>query len=305
VLDMVRQVAPTEATVLLTGETGTGKERVASLVHEWSPRREGPLLTVNCAALAETLLESQLFGHIRGAFTGAEGARKGFFEEASGGTLFLDEIGDVSHALQVKLLRVLQEQEFLPVGATRPQKTDVRIVAATNRDLRAEVAAGRFREDLFYRLAVFTVHLPPLRERLEDLELLVRGFVDEAVQRVEKQVEGLTPDALDACRSYPWPGNVRELRNVIERAVILCQADRVGPELLGLQAPSATARGEGGFALPPGNLALWQVEKAYIAEILRRTREGKSAAARILGISRKTLDRKIREYSIPLAREVA
>ncbi|GAB6063997.1 sigma-54-dependent transcriptional regulator [Deferrisoma palaeochoriense] len=297
VLEMVRRAAPTDATVLITGETGVGKERLAALVHEWSRRRDAPFLTVNCAALAESLLDSQLFGHVRGAFTGADEDRRGLFEEADGGTLFLDEVGDVSPALQAKLLRVLQEGECLPVGATRPRKVDVRIVAATNRDLATDVRAGRFREDLYYRLHVFTVRVPPLRERLEDLPALVQAFVEEANRKTGRAVRGLSAAALEACRAYPWPGNVRELKNVVERAVILCPGEWIGPDLLALgEAAGPTAEGE--IRWPGRNLTLREVEAAYIAEVLRRTRWGKSAAARILGISRKTLDRKIREYGL-------
>lgn len=296
-LDLIRSVAPTEATVLLTGETGTGKEHAAALVHRWSRRADGPFLSVNCAALAESLLESQLFGHVKGAFSGAYEARRGLFEEARGGTLFLDEIGDVSPSLQVKLLRVLEEREFLPVGAPRPRKTDVRIVAATNRDLKAEVGAGRFREDLYYRLHVFQVVLAPLRERVEDIDLLAQVFVVDANRRLGRSVRGFRDQALGLLRAHSWPGNVRELRNEVERCVILCPGEWIGPELVSVGTGGSAARGNG-FLWPEQTFSLRQVEGAYVAEVLRRTRWHKSASAEALGIGRKTLDRKIREHGL-------
>lgn len=294
VLEMARRVAPTDATVLLTGETGTGKEGVAQLIYELSQRNRRSFVRVNCAALAENLLEAQLFGYTKGAFTGADESRIGLFEEASGGTLFLDEIGDISASLQTKLLRVIQEGEFMPVGETRSRTTNVRIIAATNRDLKAAVAQGHFRDDLYYRLNVFSLHLPSLKDRLEDLPILTRTFVDESNRRAGKPVKGLNREAEERCRSYSWPGNVRELKNMIERAVILCQGEWIGPELLGLSAAGPSLGPRVGEELKP----LWQVEKEYISTVLKRMGWAKSGAARTLGISRKTLDRKIREFDL-------
>ncbi len=293
VLELARRAAPTDATVLLLGETGTGKERLARYLHRRSRRADRALLTVNCAALADALLESQLFGHRRGAFTGAEETRKGLFEEADGGTLFLDEVGDVSAALQAKLLRVLQEGEFLPVGDTVPRRTDVRVIAATNRDLAAAVAAGSFREDLYYRLHVVTLTLPPLRDRPEDIPAMVEEFVAESARRTGRTVKGLTPGALDACLDYPWPGNVRELKNVVERAVILAPGEWIDAPSLGLATP-----GPGPAEPLAEDRPLWQVERDHIFRVLESRGWDKTASARVLGIGRTTLHRKIREYGI-------
>ncbi len=297
VLEMAKQVAPTDTTILITGETGTGKERVANIIFNWSKRKGLPFLKVNCAALTESLLESQLFGHRRGAFTGANEARKGLFEEAAGGTIFLDEIGDVSPSLQKKLLRVLQEGEFIPVGENTPRHTDVRIIAATNRDLYASVQAGIFREDLYYRLNVFSIKLPPLRERTDDMALLVREFIEQAAVRTGKTIKGLTVAAIDSCMDYSWPGNVRELQNLIERAAILCKGEWIDAEMLGIGAVQKQLA-DGDFSWPSRDLPMKEVEKAYVAEMLERKKWSKSLTAKTLGMSRNTLDRKIREYEL-------
>jgi two-component system response regulator HydG len=232
VFEAIALVAPTEATALILGESGTGKELVAQAIHANSPRRAGPLITVNCAALPETLLESELFGHERGAFTGATERRLGRFELAHGGTIFLDEIGDLPPTAQTKLLRVLQSQEFERVGGTNTLKIDVRVIAATNKDLEAAVRAGQFREDLWYRLYVFPLTLPPLRERRDDIPLLTEHFLRRYAERHRRRLRGLTPRALDLLMRYEWPGNVRELEHTIERAVILARGEHITPEEL-------------------------------------------------------------------------
>jgi DNA-binding NtrC family response regulator len=292
VFDLARKVAPADASVLILGESGTGKELIASTIHYASRRRDQRFLTVNCAALTDTLLESQLFGHVKGAFTGAIATQRGLVEEAHKGTLFLDEIGDVSAALQAKLLRVLQEKEFIPVGSTRVRHADVRFLAATNKDLEAEVAAGRFREDLFYRLNVVTLHVPPLRERKEDVAPLAEFFAGRYVTRGEPAI---TPEALARLRAYDWPGNVRELENVIEMAAILAEGRPIAPEHLPLKvAEGAPAE----FVLPREQMPLEEVERLYIEQVFRQTRGHKVKTSEILGISRKTLDRKLAEYGI-------
>jgi DNA-binding NtrC family response regulator len=292
VFDLARKVAPSEASVLIQGESGTGKELIASTIHYSSLRREERFLTINCAALTDTLLESQLFGHLKGSFTGAGATQRGLVEEAHKGTLFLDEIGDVSPSLQAKLLRVLQEKEFIPVGSTRVRHADVRFLAATNKDLETEVAKGRFREDLFYRLNVVTVHVPPLRERRDDITPLAEFFTAKYTVRGEP---ALTPEALAQLRGYDWPGNVRELENVIEMAVILAEGEPIAPEHL----PVKVAEGEPvDFALPQEQMSLEDVERLYIDQVFKQTRFHKVKTAGILGISRKTLDRKLKEYGI-------
>jgi DNA-binding NtrC family response regulator len=292
VFELAQKVAPSDASVLIQGESGTGKELVASTIHYSSLRREERFLTINCAALTDTLLESQLFGHLKGSFTGAIATQRGLVEEAHGGTLFLDEIGDVSPSLQAKLLRVLQEKEFIPVGSTRVRHSDVRFIAATNKDLEAEVARGTFREDLFYRLNVVTLQVPPLRERRDDVIPLAEFFVAKYALRGEAAI---TPEALAQLRCYDWPGNVRELENVIEMAVILADGGAIAPEHLPVKVA------EGGpvdFALPREQMALDDVERLYIDQVFKQTRFHKVKTAGILGISRKTLDRKLRQYGI-------
>ncbi len=292
-LEMISYVAPTEATVLITGESGTGKELVAAELHNNSERHHGPFIRVNCAALAESLLESELFGHERGAFTGADRERDGKFVQAAGGTLFLDEIGETSHGMQVKMLRVLQEQELQRVGGEKTIQTDARIIAATNRDLEEEVRKGNFREDLYYRLNVVTVHVPPLRERGDDISLLVRFFVDKFAAKNRRKVEGITPECLQLLSSYQWPGNVRELENAIERGVILMRGEHLTEKSLPL--PIQKQKTKSGSAVSPAT-SLQEVEKQQILKTLEETGGNKSEAARRLGITRKTLQNKLQKY---------
>jgi Nif-specific regulatory protein len=304
-LARVAQVARTEATVLITGESGTGKELVARAIHYASPRAEGPLVAVNCAALPETLLESELFGHERGAFTGADRQKPGRFELAAGGTLFLDEIGDLAAPVQVKLLRVLQEREYQRVGGTATLKADVRLIAATNRDLAAELAAGRFRSDLFYRLNVFTVHLPPLRERGDDVLLLAEQFIRDLSARMGMSDVTLSRDAADVLRRQPWPGNIRELQNAIERALITCEGTLITAAHLGLR------RGSDDLVAPPSPVSppagpsgsLQELQRAAILDVLRRTHGHKSRAAAILGITRFQLYARLKSLRIEVPRE--
>ncbi len=295
VYDLTLQVAESDANILIMGESGTGKELIAGALHRNSPRRDKPLVSLNCAALSDTLLESQLFGHMRGAFTGAVMNQKGLLEEADGGTLFLDEIGDVSPAIQAKLLRVTQEKDFIVLGSTRTRKVDVRFVAATNKDLMNEVREGRFREDLYYRLNVISINLPPLRERRADIEPLARHFLKVSSRRMKKDVPGIDDAALQALLQYDWPGNVRELENVMERAVILA---RSGTITVGLLPLGARREALPAAAAATSLLALDEIERLHITSILKETAFNKSRAAEILGISRKTLDRKIAEYGL-------
>ena len=292
-LEVVRQVAPTNATVLVTGESGTGKELVAQAIHELSPRVAHPLVRLACAALPETLLESELFGHEAGAFTGATGMRKGRFEVADRGTLLLDEVSETSPATQVKLLRVLQEGEFERVGGARTISVDVRIVAATNRDLSEMVADKAFREDLFYRLNVIRIDLPPLRNRAGDVPLLVDHFVRLYADRHAKEVSGVDPEAMDLLDGYRWPGNVRELQNTVERAVVLTQSDRIHLSSL----PESIRGGEGRaeqLAFPIGT-PLKEVERRMIQATLQLTGGDKKLAANLLGIHSRTIYRRMEE----------
>jgi two-component system, NtrC family, response regulator AtoC len=297
--DVIRKlelVAQSKSTVLITGETGTGKELAARAIHDRSAQREMPLIKVNCAAIPETLLESELFGHVRGAFTGATSNKKGKFALADGGTIFLDEIGTLTNALQSKLLRVLQEREFEPLGAERTQKVDVRVIAATNRDLQAMVADGRFQEDLFYRLSVIPVELPPLRERRDDIPLLVDHFVRKHVGRTGKRIERVDKPALDALSAYDWPGNVRELENTIERAVVLATGPLIDAGAISMLGASAvTAPG-----LP--SLRLHQnvewTERESIRRALRQAGGVKKDAAELLGISQRALSYYLGKYRI-------
>lgn len=295
VYDLTLQVAASEANILIMGESGTGKELIARALHSNSPRRDKPFVSINCAALSDTLLESQLFGHVRGAFTGAVMNQKGLLEEADGGTLFLDEIGDVSTAVQAKLLRVIQEKDFIVLGSTHTRKVDVRFVAATNKELLNEVKEGRFREDLYYRLNVISINLPPLRGRRDDIEPLARHFLKVSARRMKKDVRGIDGDALQALLQYDWPGNVRELENVMERAVILARNSMITIGLLPLGACRDTFPVSTNVA---PLIALDKVERQHITSILKKTDFHKSRAAEILGISRKTLDRKISEYGL-------
>ncbi len=295
--DMIVQVAPTEANILITGESGTGKELVASALHEKSERAKGPLIKVNCAALAENLLESELFGHEKGAFTGAERRHDGRFVQASGGTLFLDEIGETTQAMQAKLLRVLQEHELQRVGGQETIRVDVRIIAATNRDLEQEVAAGRFREDLFYRLNVVVLDIPPLRKRHGDIPLLSDHFLQHFARQNKRDVAGITPECMDLLIRYPWPGNVRELENAIERGVILMRGEYLDVGILPLAVQRwGSENVSSGEADAPATLK--DAERALIVKTLEETGGNRSEAARRLQITRKTLLNKIKSYAI-------
>ncbi len=295
--EMILQVAPTEATVLISGESGTGKELVASALHYRSLRKGGPFVKVNCAALAENLLESELFGHEKGAFTGADRRREGCFVQAQHGTLFLDEIGETTPAMQAKLLRVLQEHEVQRVGGQEVISVDVRIVTATNRDLEAEVQAGRFREDLYYRLNVVTLDVPSLHERKGDIPLLTDFFIRRCAKRNKRQVRGLTPDCMDILSRYPWPGNVRELENAIERCVILTRSEYLDVDGLPLAVQrwaDMNLRQE--TAEPQGTLK--EAELQLIVKTLAATGGNKSEAARRLQITRKTLLNKLKKHGL-------
>jgi two-component system response regulator HydG len=305
-LDTTAQVAPSEATVLLTGESGTGKEMIAGLIHFNSLRRENPFIKINCAAISETLLESEFFGHERGAFTGADRRREGKFRQADGGTLFLDEVSEMSLGMQAKLLRVIQEREITRVGGEDVIKIDVRLIAATNRDLLKEVSAVHFREDLFYRLNVVTLRVPPLRERMEDIPLLSQFYLNRFAEKNHKTVRGFTPQAMDRLLRHTWPGNVRELMNSVERGVVLSQGDFLEEALLGLCLPE-DLQGTGPIFSPSADKAttplpeiasLEEVERQTILQTLVASRGNKSAAARNLGVTRRTLHQKLRKYGM-------
>jgi len=301
-IDMVAMIAPSEATVLITGESGTGKELVARSLHFNSPRKDKPLVVVNCAAIAETLLESELFGHEKGAFTGADKRHEGRFMQANHGTVFLDEVSETSSTMQAKLLRVLQEKEIQRVGGEEVLPVDARVVAATNRDLEAEVAGGRFREDLFHRLNVMRLTVPPLRDRLEDIPLLAQHFLEQFASRNRKTVKGFTPLAMDMLLKHDWPGNVRELENTVERAVILLTGDHITEKQLPLTIVQkySESRGQRTPAPPAsnGSRSLEDIEKEAIVATLEATGQNKSEAARRLGISRKTLHNKMKSYGL-------
>ncbi len=297
--EMLAMIAPSEATVLLNGESGTGKELVARLVHRKSPRNRKSMVVVNCAALTDTLLESELFGHERGAFTGADRRREGLFMQADGSTLFLDEIGETSPAMQAKLLRVIQEREFQRVGGEAMISVDVRIIAATHRDLAVEVAEGRFREDLYYRLNVVSLTIPALRRRDGDVPLLVHHFAGKYATKNRKVVKGITPEAMDRLIKYPWPGNVRELENTLERAVILMCGEYISERELPLTLMSSEEVLEAGPT--PSTITgrpLSEIEKEAILATLKETGGNKSETARRLGINRKTLHLKIKNYGL-------
>jgi two-component system response regulator HydG len=294
-LHLLELVAPSEVTVLLQGSTGTGKELAAKAIHLNSPRRAGPYVVVNCAALPETLLESELFGHERGAFTGAVARKDGRFVLAHQGTIFLDEVGELSPATQAKILRVLQAREFEPLGSTRTLKVDVRIIAASNRDLETMVQEGAFREDLFYRLNVFPITLPSLRERLDDLPLLADHFLELCREKNRGQARSLAPEVLQAFARYPWPGNIRELENVIERGVIICQGG-----ILSLQdLPAPLQRYAGSLeTADPGEPGLPELERRLISRTLAKMSGNRRRAAEVLGISMEELNLKLRAYRL-------
>jgi len=295
VLNLLELVAPADATVLLLGETGTGKELAAQAIHLNSPRHSGPFVVVNCAALPETLLESELFGHERGAFTGATNKKDGRFLLAHRGTLFLDEIGELAPATQAKILRFLQTKEFEPLGSTRSLKVDVRIIAATNRELEAMVRDGGFREDLYYRLNVFPITLPPLRERLEDLPQIADFFLKRLRHKYQRPVNSLAPEVLQAFRHYPWPGNIRELENIIERGVIICQQETLSLKDLPLAVQSYAFEPLGEGEEEP---SLPELERQLIIRTLEKMAKNRQQAADVLGISLEELNLKIRAYGL-------
>ncbi|UCF86014.1 MAG: sigma-54-dependent Fis family transcriptional regulator [Desulfobacteraceae bacterium] len=299
-LETVAQVAPSEATVLITGDSGTGKELIAGAIHFNSSRKEGPFVKMNCAAITETLLESELFGHEKGAFTGAHRRKEGRFRQANGGSLFLDEVSEMSLAMQVKLLRALQEREVTRVGGDEVIKVDVRVIAATNKDLLREIESGRFREDLYYRLNVVTLNVPPLKERKEDIPLLAQHYLNMFEEKNRKQIKGYTPQAMDQLLNYDWPGNVRELMNAVERAVVLCRAQYLTEQDLPLGIGDGVPSQEG---IPSVNtvttaLPLEDVERVTIIKMIESTAGNKSEAARRLGITRKTLHKKLKKYGM-------
>ncbi|HIE11481.1 MAG TPA: sigma-54-dependent Fis family transcriptional regulator [Kiritimatiellae bacterium] len=298
VFEVIRQVAPTRATVLIEGESGTGKELVARAIHRLSQRADGPFIAVHCAALSPALLESELFGHEKGAFTGAVEMRRGRFELADGGTIFLDEIGEVDPSVQVKILRILEERTFERVGGEQTIEVDVRLLAATNRSLEQLVAEKRFREDLYFRLYVVKIHLPPLRERREDIPLLCEHFLRRLSRENHKQIEGLTPEAMDALVAYDWPGNVRELRNAVERMVVLARGPRLGVRDLPPETRQTVSRGQSTSTGSLRNLTLREAEKRLVVEALKANSGNRTRAAEQLGISRRTLHRKIKEYGL-------
>jgi two-component system response regulator HydG len=295
VFELIERVAPAKASVAITGESGTGKEMVARSIHNLSARRDKPFIAVNCASIPPTLMESEIFGHERGAFTGANQRRPGVFELAHGGTLFLDEVGEIPIELQAKLLRVLEEARLRRIGGKAEIEVDVRVLCSTNRDLKAEIKSCRFREDLFFRLNVFQISLPPLRDRREDIPLLVQYFVEKFNSESGKHIVGMHPEALDLLKNYDWPGNIRELRNAVERAVILCdgdfiQRDHLPPDMAGRGPERQT------FRLSYG-LPLDLLEKEYILGTLQRNGGNKARTAEILGVSEKTLYNKLNRYA--------
>jgi DNA-binding NtrC family response regulator len=316
VFELIRRLAPHARTALITGETGTGKELVAKALHKLGPRNAKRFVTVNCSAVVETLFESELFGHVRGAFTGATDHKAGLFETADGGTVFLDEIGELPGSVQAKLLRVIENGEVQRVGSLEPRRVDVRLIAATNRDLRDEVAAGRFRGDLYYRLNVAEIVLPPLRSRREDIPYLTASFVQGFASRFNKPLVGLTPAAERLLSDARWDGNVRQLRNVLERACILADDEFVAETELGgimrqeSEAHASTAPGARGQADPPARTApLFEIERDHIVKTLQQVRGNKAVAARLLGISRRAFYRQLERHglhtSVPAAKAAA
>ncbi len=297
IFEMVRRVADSKASVLITGESGVGKELIANAIHNLSSRKDKPMIKVHCAALSETLLESELFGHEKGAFTGAVARKRGRFELAHGGTLFLDEIGEIDQNVQIKILRVLQDRKFERVGGEETIEVDVRLITATNRDLEKEIAEGRFREDLYYRLNVVHIHVPPLRERKDDIPLMVASFLREFAAENGKTIESIDAQARAALYSYDWPGNVRQLRNCIESAVVMTAGKTITLDDL---PPTIRQSSESGSVKLPAGVSLADAEKLLIQETLAANRGNKSKTADILGIGRKTLHRKIEEYGLEL-----
>jgi two-component system response regulator HydG len=297
VVRVARQVAQTDAPVLITGESGTGKELIAKAIHLNSRRRKQRLVALNCAGLSESILEDELFGHVKGAFTGAQTEREGRFEHADGGTLFMDEIGDMPKPMQAKLLRVLENGEVVRLGSNDPIRVDVRLISATNRDLGEMVQSKDFREDLFYRIQGVGIHLPPLRERREDIPLLTYFFLQRAAEKADKHVSGITPEAQRLLNGYGWPGNVRQLRNVVDNMVILSSADELGVESLPPEIRPATGHAAG-FDMNVGGVPLEQLEREAIRNTLKMTSGNREQAAKILGIGERTLYRKIKEYGL-------
>jgi len=291
---LARKVAATDVPVLLTGETGTGKEVFAQSIHRHSSRNGKAFVAINCSSFSHDLLESEMFGHKAGAFTGALKETKGLFEEANGGTIFLDEIGEMVFDLQAKLLRILETGEFLKIGDTKPLKIDVRVIAATNRDLAKEIAEGHFREDLFYRLSVFQIHLPPLRERTGDIPLHVEAFVSALSSKMGKTIRVISPDYIRILKQNPWKGNVRELRNVVERSLIIADSDTLTPDTLPLNMQNLQATPDNGYS----GFDLSGVEKMHIQKVLKYTNGNKTETSRLLGIGLTTLYRKIEEYGL-------
>lgn len=294
IFHMIADVAPSTASILILGETGTGKELVANAVHCQSDRACMPFVALHCAALSEGVLESELFGHEKGAFTGAVQSRKGRFELADDGTLFLDEVGEMSLKVQVKLLRVLEKGEFERVGGEKTLKVDVRLITATNRYLEKEVSEGRFREDLFYRLNVITIHLPPLRERRDDIPILSNFFVIKYTKKYKKEIKGFTPEAMEALCAYHWPGNVRELENVIERAIVLCKKNTISADHLPRNV--VPDKDDMSVIKIPVGISLKEAEKEIIQKTLQMTHGSKKEAARILGISHRKIEYKVKEW---------
>src|SRR5688572_3002171 len=304
VFDVVRQVAPTRATVLITGESGTGKELIAKAIHNLSPRSRARLVAVHCAGLPATLIESELFGHEKGAFTGAHERRIGRVEEAEGGTLFLDEIGEIDATIQVKLLRFLGERTFERLGSTKTHSADVRLITATNKRLEDLVKAGTFREDLYYRLNVVRLELPPLRDRREDVPLLAQAFMRESARENDKRVREIAADAMERLMAYAWPGNVRELRSAIERAVVLCRGERIAVRDLPAEVRAEAAAGKAAAApsasalIAQGDITVKEAEKQLIIRALNESNGSRTDAARKLGMSRRTLHRKLHAYHL-------
>ncbi|MBN1835662.1 MAG: sigma-54-dependent Fis family transcriptional regulator [Spirochaetales bacterium] len=295
IFEVVQQVSPSKAAVLITGESGAGKEMIADAIHYNSPRKDKPLIKVHCAALSESLLESELFGHERGAFTGAVARKRGRFELAHMGTIFLDEIGEVSPSVQIKLLRVLQDKQFERVGGEETIEVDVRVIAATNRDLREAIDEGEFREDLFYRLNVVNIHIPPLRERKDDIPLLLAAFLKEFARENDKKIEAIEPKARMILYNYPWPGNVRELRNAVESAVVMSKSSIITVDDL---PPHVRSDSEADVIRLSTGMSLADAEREVIRSTLAAENGNKSRAAQVLGIGRKTLHRKLQEYGL-------